>query len=258
LSLQLHQDLFRYLLPDGLIRGSFIVLAGEGGSGKSVILAHIVRDVLSLGEPVLYLAFDDDPLTVLRQLSVFQIPVEKYCSEQLLGVIDGFSYTIRQRKGKAHSCVVDEVTPDNPDDVVNTLIKAAEQFRIESRGLVIIDSLNEVMIMQDPARFVLFVKSLRANIAKARGAVTIATLHTSTSELRNYLLLVEHLVDGIVETGDIPEELSAQLSQVNVQVFVRQIRVLKMKGTSHRQGWFLYGIDREGVKPVVIKAIKSS
>jgi hypothetical protein len=102
------------------------------------------------------------------------------------------------------------------------------------------------------------VKSLRANIAKARGAVTIATLHTSTSELRNYLLLVEHLVDGIVETSDIPEELSAQLSQVNVQVFVRQIRVLKMKGTSHRQGWFLYGIDREGVKPVVIKAIKSS
>jgi len=256
LSLQLQQDLFKYLLPEGLLRGSFIVLAGEGGSGKSVILAHLVKDILSAGEPLIYLAFDDDPLTVLRQLTLFKIPAEKYCSEQLLGIIDGFSYTIRQRRGKAHSCVIDEVSPDNPDSVVNSLIKGADQLKLDGRGLVVIDSLNEVMIMQDPARFVFFVKSLRANIAKSRGVVTIATLHTSTSDLRNYLLLIEHLVDGILETSSIPEELSTQLSQVNVEVFIRQIRVLKMKGTTHRQGWFLYGIDSRGVKPVVIRTAR--
>jgi KaiC/GvpD/RAD55 family RecA-like ATPase len=253
LSLSLLQDLFKYLLPEGLLRGSFIVIAGEGGSGKSVILTHIVKDVLSLGEPVIYAAFDDDPLTVLKQLSAFRVPVEKYCSERLFGIIDGFSYTITQRRGRVHACVLDEVTPDNPDDIVNALIRTADQVGLGGRGLVTIDSLNEVMITQDPVRFVRFVKSLRANIAKSRGVVTVATLHTSTSELRNYLLLVEHLVDGILETSSLPEELAAVLSKREIQAFVRQIRVLKMKGVAHRQGWFLYGIDHEGVKPVVIK-----
>jgi KaiC/GvpD/RAD55 family RecA-like ATPase len=236
-----------------VLRGSFIVLTGEGGSGKSVILAHLVRDVLDIGEPVVYLTFDDDPLTVLRQLSAFRVLVEKYCSEQLLGLIDGFSYTIKQRRERVHACVIDEVTPDNPDDIINTLIKASDQLKLSGRGLVVIDSLNEVMIMQDPVRFVHFVKSLRANIAKSRGVVTVTTLHTSTSELRNYLLLVEHLVDGIMETGGISDELATQLSERDIKIFVRQIRVLKMKGTTHRQGWFLYGIDSEGIKPVVIK-----
>jgi KaiC/GvpD/RAD55 family RecA-like ATPase len=249
--LQLSQDLFKYLLPEGLPRSSFIVLAGEGGSGKSVILIHLVEDILSVGEPVIYLTLDDDPLTVLRQLSAFKIPVENYCSQQLLSIIDGFSYTMRQRRGRVHSCVIDEVSPENPDNTITTLIKASERFRLEERGLVVIDSLNEAMISLDPARFVSFVKSLRANIAKSRGITTIATLHTSTSELRNYLLIIEHLVDGVLETSSIPEDLASQ-----IPVFVRQIRVLKMKGASHKQGWILYSIDSEGVKPAILR-IKS-
>jgi KaiC/GvpD/RAD55 family RecA-like ATPase len=251
MSLQLSQDLFRYLLPEGLPRGSFIILAGEGGSGKSVILIHLVKDVLNAGEPVVYLTLDDDPLTVLKQLSVFKISIENYCSQRLLSIIDGFSYTMRQRRGRVHPCIIDEISPENPDNTITTLIKIVEQFKLEGRGLVVIDSLNEAMISLDPARFVFFIKSLRANIAKYRDIITIATLHTSTNELRNYLLIIEHLVDGVLETSSIPEDLASQ-----IPVFVRQIRVLKMKGASHRQGWVFYSIDSEGVKPAILR-IKS-
>ena len=105
------QDLFRYVFPSGVPRDSFIVVSGEGGSGKSVILAHIVKDVLAYGEPVIYVTLDDDPDTVLSSLKSFRVDVDSVCSERLLQVIDGFSYLLVAKKPYMHKCVVETITP---------------------------------------------------------------------------------------------------------------------------------------------------
>jgi len=49
-KLQISLDLFLYMLPEGIPRNAFIVIAGEGGSGKSVIVANIARDLVEKGE----------------------------------------------------------------------------------------------------------------------------------------------------------------------------------------------------------------
>lgn len=245
------QDLFKYVLPSGVPRKSLIVLAGEGGSGKSVIIAHIVRDIISMGEPVLYVALDDDPQTVINQLSSFKTNTEKACGEKKLVIIDGFSYLVKPKR--LNYCVEEEITPDNPESIVSTLIKVADKYRLENRGILVIDSLNEVMVSLDPTRFILFIKSLRANFAKSRGIMTITTLHTSTQGFKEYLLSIEHLVDGIMETASIPGELAQQ-----IPIFIRQIMVRKMKGVNSKPGWILYGIDNEGLKPVMLKITGSS
>ncbi|MEM4487177.1 MAG: ATPase domain-containing protein, partial [Desulfurococcaceae archaeon] len=240
-----NQDLFKYILPSGIPRNSLVVLTGEGGSGKSVILAHIVKDAILNNETVVYVALDDDPQTVVNQLSSFGLNAVELCSKKQLIILDSYSYLSRTKR--PHQCVEEEISPDNPDGIITSLNKVVEKYKINESGLIALDSLNEVMILLDPTRFVLFIKSLRANFAKARSILTIATLHTSTEGFKEYLLTIEHLVDGILETASLPGEIAQQ-----VPIFIRQISVRKIKGSQGRQGWILYGIDSEGLKPVVI------
>lgn len=245
------QDLFKYILPNGVPRNSLIVLTGEGGSGKSVIIAHVVKDVLLNGEPVVYVALDDDPQTILSQLTAFGVNIDQFCGEKKLLIIDGFSHLVKPRR--TGFCVEEEIQPDYADSIISVLIKATDKHHIENKGLIVIDSLNEAMVTLDPTRFILFVKSLRANFAKSRGILTFATLHTSTQSFKEYLLSIEHLVDGIIETANIPGELAQQ-----IPIFIRQITVRKIKGVASKPGWVLYGIDNEGLKPVVLKVSGSS
>lgn len=242
------QDLFVYMFPEGVPRNSFIVLAGEGGSGKSVILAHFVKDFLLEKEPVIYVALDDDPYTVISQLAGFKIDIDKAISNGLLMIIDGFSYLIRAKRGKLHEGVVDEINPRDPDLLLNSLIKIVDSKGMENKGVVIIDSLNETMITLDPTRFMEIVKLIRANISKLRKILTIATLHTSTESFKEYLLSIEHLIDGLIETSSIPSDLMTQMP-----LLVRQLVVRKIKGAGHKHGVVLYTIDQEGIKPVIIR-----
>lgn len=239
------QNLFKYMLPNGIRRNTLLILAGEGGSGKSVILAHLVKDALLKNEAVIYVALDDDPQTIVSQLQSFGINSGEFCDKKLFMIIDGYSYLLKTKR--PHPCVVDEVTPENPEGIISSLHRVVEKYKIDGYGVIVLDSLNEIMILLDPTRFLMFVKSLRANFAKARNILTVASLHTSTESFKEYLLTIEHLVDGILETAGLPSEIAHQ-----IPIFVRQITVRKIKGSQSRAGWVLYGIDSEGLKPVVI------
>jgi len=54
---------------------------------------------------------------------------------------------------------------------------------IDNKGLVIIDSLNELMFSFDLRGILDFVRTLRAIIAKSKNIVTLATLHVTTDAL---------------------------------------------------------------------------
>ena len=244
------QDLFKYILPQGVPRNSLIILAGEGGSGKSVILTYIIKEFITKNEPVIYVAIDDDPETSLNQFNAFGIDIDKFCKEKRLIIVDGFSYLVKGKKSLY--CVEEEVVSDNIDTIISVLSKIIDRYQIENKGIIVMDSINEPMMQLDPTRFLMFIKSLRANFAKSRKIFTIVTLHTSTESFKEYLLTIEHLVDGILETGSIPDEMAQQLP-----LFIRQMRVRKLKGAVSLPGWVLYGIDSEGLKPVILRVSKS-
>lgn len=250
-NLILDVDILLYVLPEGVKRNSLIIVAGEGGAGKSALLANIAKSVIKNNEPLLYLGLDDDPATIVDQLSSFNVDIEKVFNEGRFGIIDGFSYLIKGKKGKSHPMVLDEVNPSDLDSLVYSLLKHVDSFNMRGRGMVMIDSLNEIMITLDPTRIIEFVKTIRANVAKHRSVTTIATLHTSTEDFLSYLLSIEHLVDGIIEMQTLKDKNLGEL-----QIPLRQMLVRKMKGVPHRAVWTLFTIDKEGVKPVVIKTSK--
>lgn len=241
-------DLLLYILPEGIPRNSLVILYGRGGSAKSVLLAEIAKDIIGAGEPLFYVSIDDDPATVVLQLEQFGLSVEEAYTKGLFNIIDGFSYLVKGKRGKLHPAVVDEIDPRNVDILLNTIIKHLDSRGVQGNGAVIIDSLNEVLLSLDPIKLIEFIKMLRASIAKTRKVLTVATLHTSIKDFKEYLYTIDYMVDGIIELKGISSAIAMQ-----IPFPVKQVAIRKMKGVFHRIGWTLFSIDRSGVKPVIIK-----
>ncbi len=245
----IENDLIKYILPKGVPRNTFMIISGAGGSGKTVLVNSIASSILAVNEPVVYVDFDDDPLTTIEQFKSFNVDIDKYVKNNLFYIIDGYTYLFKKERRRLHESVVAEVDPKDIDNTIYTILKILDEKNIVKKGVVIIDSLNEFLNYHDPSRVLELVKILRANVSKLRSVVTIATLHTSTNYYAEFLNSIEHLVDGILTTEVIVQHpLMGELP-----IPLRQVLVKKMKNTPHRISWTMYTIDSEGIKIVRIK-----
>lgn len=242
-------DVLNYILPEGVPRNSLILIKGSGGSGKSIITMHIAREFISKGEEVFFVELDDDPETLVDNLSSLSIDPLKLRSENKLFTIDGYSFRIRGKARKRCPIVVEEVNPQSIDTLVSRIINVVDGVGVMNRGLLILDSLNEVMAYSEASKVGELIRELRANIAKARGIMTIVILHTSTEDIRVFANTLDYVVDGVIEA----ETATQTPVGIELPIPLRQVIVRKMKGVSHRTGWTLFTIDKEGVKPIIIK-----
>lgn len=229
------------VLPEGVPRASFIVLAGSGGSGKTLLTLLMAKQFLSRKEPVIYITLDDDPATLVSLLQSLGIDVYSYISERLLVMIDGFSFRIRDRRGKIHVSVVEEVDPMNPEQVLHAVIQLVDKLEIKNKGICVIDSLNEFLTYHTYLKVSEFIKNVRANISKYRGVLTMAILHTSSNKAKNFLASIEHVVDGIVY-------VECELKDNEV---VRRITVKRMRGTRYKTGKIEFAVVQDSVVGVM-------
>ncbi|MHA1576918.1 MAG: ATPase domain-containing protein, partial [Candidatus Thorarchaeota archaeon] len=56
-------------VPDGFPRNSFGVIRGPGGGGKSVLLSEIAKRQMDAGMKIIFVCFEDTPLSILQNLS---------------------------------------------------------------------------------------------------------------------------------------------------------------------------------------------
>lgn len=247
--IEIDVDLIKFILPSGIPRNSFVILAGEGGTGKSILVNSIVKFFVSSGEPVVYVDYDDDPATILHQFRTLGLdPVEAH-SRGLLFLIDGFSYMVKGYKPPKPVFVVEEDDPRDIDSTITKYIKVLDANGVRDRGLMVIDSFNVFLNYHESSRVLELLKFIRANVSKARGVLTIVTLHTSTDYYRDFLESVEYLVDGVILTENvIQHDLTLELP-----ISLRRILVKKMKGVPHRTVWTLYTIHDGKPLPVRIK-----
>jgi KaiC/GvpD/RAD55 family RecA-like ATPase len=234
---KLSGELFEHIFPEGIPRNSFIIIAGEGGSGKSMLLTSIAKSLLKNGEPVLYTALDDDPKTVVQLFSALNLNVVEYVKRELLFIIDGYSYRVRGEHRKMHVSVIAEIDPHNMHHTISTIIGILDESKIVGRGALIIDSLNEFLSYYKPEELAEYIKDMRANISKVREVVVFASLHTSTQVAKDLLNHIEHCVDGVV----IAQRSGVEKGQVTTAVLVK-----RMKGLVRKQGWVSYTIDENG------------
>lgn len=233
-------DILDEVLPNGVSRSSLIILTGSGGSGKTFLTLNIAKQFLLRGEPVIYVVFDDDPVTTISMLANLGVDVYEYIRNRTLMVVDGFSFRIRNKKGKIHVSVVEEVDPQNPEQVLYTITQLLEKLELKSKGIVIIDSLNEFLAHHDHPKVEEFIKNIRANIVKYRSILTMAILHTSADKAKQLLMSIEHIADGIIS-------MDKQFKDDNV---VRYLVVKRIRGAGHRIDKIEFTLSNKGIEKI--------
>lgn len=217
-------DILDELLPQGVPRNSFIILAGSCSIGKTFLALEIVRQFLLRKEPVIYVVFDDDPITIIDIINNrLGIDVYSYTRDRLLNIVDGFSFRIKDKRGRTHISVAEEVTPENTEQIVYTIIQLVDRLEIKGRGIIVIDSLNEILAYHEYIKIIELIKNIRANISKYRCILTLAILHISSEETKKLLQLIEYGIDGLIYMN----------STYKDNAFINNIVVKRMKGVEH-------------------------
>ncbi len=229
-------------VPNGIPRNTMIVLHGEGGTGKSVFLASIAYNRLLVGEPVLFVTLDDDPVSLLQLFESFGWKLDEYIAKNLFRVIDCFSYRVKT-PGSPPNYVFRVVNPREPNDLVEALSAAMNEMGMNSKGAIFIDSLNELLSQSEITSALETVKMIRAVAPKTRRVSVYATLHTGIESLQEILFTLEYTVDGIIEFRYDPT-----LAQLGMPI--KQLQVRKLRGTRHAAVSIPYSINSHGIRPV--------
>jgi len=225
------------LLPHGLPRRSFVLFAGEGGAGKSLIVQLIASSMLRRGEKVVYVCLDDDPESVVESMESRGIDARSYADEGKLVFVDGYG----ARYGlESEDYVAEKLSSLDTHAAVATIQRLVDANSLRNSGLVVIDSLNPFLLRYEPTVVYDFVNMLRVSLAKRRSVPTLATLHTPSQLYAEIAAILEHMVDVFAVVRYHSEALEAGVA-------VREILVKKAKGAPISQGWTSFVITDEGL-----------
>jgi len=205
------------LLPDGLPRDSFILLFGEGGTGKSVALAQAAGSRIRLGEPCIFVAFDDSPSSIINNFMRLGYEVRGALANNLLRIVDCFSFRTRMPPKPTDGIRIVK-NPKDHHELTGTLLSTTEGM--EWRGTIFVDSLTELFTISEPTSTLETVKNWRAEFCKMMGLPILATYHIGLKSIDEFAAMIDYLVDGIIDFRFDP--LLAQQG-----LLARQLRVRK-------------------------------
>ncbi|MGB9728527.1 MAG: RAD55 family ATPase [Thermoprotei archaeon] len=223
--------------PEGIPRNSLILLSGSAGTGKTALLCNLAMNFMLNNEPIIYVTLDDDSLSVIKVFESFGWNLPEYIGKGLFKLIDGFSFRLGTYK-QPNPFITKEVRPDNTLSIINAILELSEN--INNKGLVILDSLNELMFTLDMRGILDFVRTLRAIVSKGKNIITLVTLHVTTEALAELKNNLEYLVDGIIDT-----RIDPNLQELGIPI--KQMMIKKLRGAPTNPVWIPYVILNDGV-----------
>jgi len=236
------------LIIDGLPRDSFIVLLGEGGTGKSAILGELCYKFLKRGEPVIYVALDNSPPSTFSDIKSLGWDVTNFCEKGLLRFLDCYSF--RMKAGFEDKCITVLREPEDLPNFTDKLVSLMDELNMNGTGVVLIDSLTEFMTLSDPSQVVTSVKNWRARGAKERNVLFVSTLHYGLKAFEGFADVFDYMVDGIIDLRYDPTYIASD-------ILLKQMRIRKIKGSDHYTNWVTFAIQKGGLTPLVIQAKKT-
>ncbi len=235
--------------PDGFPTNSFGVIRGPGGGGKSVLLNQMSRYAMESGKRVIYVCFEDTPVSVLQNLCYLGWDYAKMLKADLIDLVDCFSNQIlRKTATYDHTILVrDPTEPDQISDAIQGLISNGGHPEV---GGIFIDSITELFLQSHPFKAVNALKAWRATFCKDLYIPCWATYHTGLQQFAAYDDMITYSSDIIIDTRHEPVF-------ENAGVLIKQFRITKVKGAGHNPMWVTFGVDQSGIKRVTLDEMKS-
>jgi KaiC/GvpD/RAD55 family RecA-like ATPase len=232
------------LLPQGYPANSFVLLSGDQGLRHRELQAELVWRTLARGEPAVVVTFVDPAVAVVEQFLTLGWNVLPFLERGDLQIIDCFTSRLREDHQTpqhqvewnaflagvledATTVVLEPSDLRSVEDALHARLEATDMIR---RGIVVIDSLNEVEIQGQETETEQFVKEVRGDICSRKFVPIFASVTVSGGE--SFLDDSLYLFDGIVETRHTESLVDG--------VRLKQLSIGKMDGVLAHPDWVAY------------------
>jgi len=255
-TLKLGVKLFDLLIPEGIPRNTLIIIRGEPGTGKVSLLTEIAYRTLKLSEPVIMVVYGQTPLSLFQRFLSHGWNISDALKGGKIVFLDGFSTRFRKQETRVQYPIVKETYEqlkrahkliDNPQDIheiFSEIIENATQLKMLSRGVILIDSLIEMLTLIPKEQVLEFIRRLRVYIAKDLWVPIF--FGASVGLMEDFYLLLDYMVDGAIDIRFHPKLLDKG-------ILVREIRVRKLPAKTVPL-WVPFKIEKgKGATPLVSK-----
>jgi circadian clock protein KaiC len=202
----------------GYHRGSSILVSGTAGSGKSSIAAAFVDAACRLGERCLYLAYEESPRQIMRNMDSI-----------------GYDLALWQRKGFLRFHAVRSTLYGLEQHLV-TIHKHLDEFK---PSVMVIDPITTMTTIGEPSEIQAMLSRV-VDLLKSRGITALFTSLTSghTSHLEQTDTAISSLVDAWLLLRNVESG-----SERNRLLFI-----LKCRGTAHSNQVREFVLTSKGVQ----------
>ena len=255
-ALKLNIEILDLIIPNGIPRNTLIIIRGEPGTGKVSLLTEIAYRTLKLSEPVIMVVYGQTPLSLFQRFLSHGWDISGALKEGKIVFLDGFSARFRERERRVQYPIVKEtyeqlkkahILIDNPQDIhaiFSEITENAARLKMFSRGVILIDSLIEMLTLIPKEQVLEFIRRLRVYVAKDLWVPIF--FGASVGLMEDFYLLLDYMVDGAIDIRFHPKLLEKGL-------LVREIRVRKLP-TKTLPLWIPFKIEKEkGATPLVSK-----
>jgi len=97
-------DVLDSALEGGVPRGTWVVVTGEPGVGKSILAMHFAWSGLANGEPVIYVTTESSFRDVVRQASQFNM---RFMDYKPVNLVDALTGRVKVKPGEVNLVVID-------------------------------------------------------------------------------------------------------------------------------------------------------
>jgi len=209
------------LVEGGFLKGDVILLAGNTGSGKTILsIEFICKGATQYGEKGVYATFEEDAKTLKRNMLALGFDLEKLEREGLIRVLD-----LEAIKGAGLSANIDFI------------LDALKQMNAKR---LIIDSLTAFLIACQEKFEYRMLMHLFYKILKKLECTSIMTCSVPTGLNTLGLGIEEFIADSVITLENAVHE-----GQLKTRFLIR-----KMRGTNHSKKYHEVVIDKEGLKIV--------
>ncbi|MGC8568381.1 MAG: KaiC domain-containing protein [Nitrososphaeria archaeon] len=228
------------ILYGGIPERNVVLVSGGPGTGKSILAKQFLYNGLQKGEPGVFVALEEHPVSVRRSFQHFSWDIYKYEREGTFAIVDAFTAGIGSSAQRENYVVKD---PDNVQDLIDTLRAAMKNTGAKR---VAIDSVSTLYLTK-PALARGTVMLLKRVIA-GLGSTAILVSQISVGERGFGGPGVEHAVDGIIRMD---------LDEVEGRLY-RSIIVWKMRDSKISMVRHPMEINDHGIKVLWDKSLDIS